>query len=72
MANRLVVPTLQSADLSKFSSGELKLDVLTKKFIHDQLDYQFAIVGSSKEAYQAESLARRGELFGEKPLLNPL
>ena len=72
VANRLVIPSLTPDDLPKFSSGELKLDALTKQYIHDHLDYQYVIVDSSKEAYEVEHKARRGEIFGKKPVLNPL
>ncbi|RLW65997.1 MAG: hypothetical protein B6D73_04255 [gamma proteobacterium symbiont of Stewartia floridana] len=72
VANRLVIPTLKHGDLHKFASGELRLDHLTKTFIHDYLDYQYVIVESSSEAYHVESRARRGEIFGKKPILNPL
>jgi hypothetical protein len=72
VANRLVIPRLQPEDLSKFASGELKLDYLTKDFIHNHLDYQYVLVDSSSEAYDVENRARRGEIFGQKPLLNPL
>ena len=72
VANRLVIPTLSEDDLPKFSSGELRLDTLTKKFIHDRLDYQFVVTGSSRDAFEMEKSARRGNVFNMKPLLNPL
>ena len=72
VANRLVLPTLKPEDLPLFGSGELKLDSLTKQYIHDHLEYQFVLVDSSAEAYAAEIGARNGSLFGQKPLLNPL
>jgi len=72
VANRLVIPELTQDELSKFATGELKLDGLTRAFIHDYLDYQYVLVQSSSEAYAVEDRARRGELFGQKPLLNPL
>ena len=72
VANRLVIPSLMPEDLPKFANGELKLDTLTKQFIHNHLDYQYVIVDSSKEAYDVEDKARRGDVFGIKPLLNPL
>jgi hypothetical protein len=71
VANRLVIPALQSEQLSKFASGELTLDRLTKTHIHSRLDYQFVIVSSSRQAYELEMEARDGSLFGSKPLLNP-
>ena len=72
VANRLVLPSISPEDLPRFSTGELRLDSLTKQFIHDHLDYQYIIVSSSKEAYDVERLARLGEIFGVKPMLNPL
>lgn len=72
VANRLVIPKLSSQDLERFGTGELRLDDLTKIYIHEHLYYQYVIVNSSAEAYQIEKDARLGEVFGEKPLLNPL
>jgi len=72
VANRLVIPSLSISDFPKFENGELRLDSLTKKYIHKHLEYQYIIVSSSKEAYSIEDQARRGEVFGEKPLLNPI
>jgi hypothetical protein len=71
VANRLVIPSLQAEQLNKFASGELTLDRLTRTYIHDRFDYQFAIVDSSKQAYELEMKARQGFVFGSKPLLNP-
>jgi len=71
VANRLVIPKLKATDLKKFETGEFKLDGLTKAFIHDHLEYQYVLVDSSAEAYVVEERARRGEIFGQKPLLNP-
>lgn len=72
VANRLVIPSLKQSDLVLFASGELKLDELTKSYIHDHLDYQYVLVDSSAEAYAVEIKARNGELFGQKPRLNPI
>jgi hypothetical protein len=72
VANRLVIPCIQPEDLPKFATGEIRLDYLTKQYIHDHLDYQYVVVESSEEAYRVEASAQRGEIFGSKPLLNPL
>ncbi|MUK30774.1 hypothetical protein GNP44_11885 [Aliivibrio fischeri] len=72
VANRLVIPSLQAIDLPLFASGELKLDGLTKKYIHDKLEYQYVLLNSSSEAYNIENEARSGKLLGQLPLLNPL
>lgn len=72
VANRLVIPSLKQSDLPSFANGQLKLDGLTKLYIHDHLDYQYVLVESSTEAYALEIKARNGELFGQKPRLNPI
>jgi len=72
VANRLVLPRLDASLLPRFGDGEIKLDQLTKDYIHDHLSYQYLLVDSSKDAYALEDRARRGEIFGSKPLLNPL
>lgn len=72
VANRLVIPSLKAEQLAQFGTGELTLDSLTKAYIHTRLEYQFAIVGSSAEAYALEKCCREGIVFGAKPLLNPL
>lgn len=71
VANRLVLPTLTQDALSRFATGEFRLDLLTKKFIHEQLEYQFVCVNSAAEAYALEEQCRQGRIFGAKPLLNP-
>ena len=72
VANRLVVPSIMPAQLASFASGELTLDRLTKTYIHERLEYQFAFVESSGQAYELERQCRNGSVFGSKPLLNPL
>jgi len=72
VANRLVMPELGVDDFPRFSSGDLNLDTLTKQYIHNHLDYQYVLVDTSREAYDLERKARSGEVFGQKPLLNPL
>lgn len=72
VANRLVIPTLSANDLSKFATGEYRLDYMTKSYIHNNLEYQYLIVETSTEAYRIEDKARAGKLFNQKPLLNPI
>lgn len=71
VANRLVLPSLQLDELRKFASGEHTLDRLTKAYIHHHFEYQFAVVGTSRQAYEFEMQVRSGNVFGVKPLLNP-
>ena len=72
VANRLVIPGLTAEQLGQFSSGELTLDALTRQYIRDRLEYQFACVESSAEAFALERQCRDGSVFGVKPLLNPI
>lgn len=71
VASRLVIPSLKYEQLPLFGSGELKLDSLTKQYIHDHLEYQFILVNSSAEAYETEIGARNGSLFRSKALIKP-
>lgn len=57
--------------LAEFATGEMNLDRLTKAYVLERLEYQYAVVGSSGEAFALEKRGREGEVFGVKPLLNP-
>lgn len=71
VANRFVIPSLTKEQLPLFASAEINLDQLTKTYIHDRFEYQFAIVPTSAEAYELEKHCRNGNYFGVKPTLNP-
>ena len=70
--NSLVLPELQSELLPQFGRGEITLDALTRQYVHAHLEYQFACVPTSAEAYALEAECRRGPRFEQKPFLNPL
>ncbi len=72
VANRFVIPALHPDDLPRFSSGEYKLDTMTKNYIHQKLEYQYLVVESSSDAYRIEREIRQGNGFELKPVLNPL
>ena len=72
VANRLVIPSLRQTDLPQFASGGIKLDSLTRSYIHDHLDYQYVLVDSITEACAVEIKARNVDLFGQKIELNPI
>ena len=72
VANRFVIPSLRAEELPLFESGRLTLDTRTKTFIHDHLEYAYALVETSAAAYELERAARRGDVFGTQPYLNPL
>ena len=60
VANRIVIPQLVPEQLEKFSSGALTLDILTKEYIRSRLEYQYANVGTSAEAFDLERRCRSG------------
>lgn len=72
VANRLVLPTLAPSELAEFGSGRHTLDAYTRRLIHREFEYQFVVVGSGAEALALEARCRRGDVFGGKPLLNPM
>lgn len=72
VANRIVIPSLNPEILKQFRDGSINLDKLTKKYVHEHLDYQYALLDGSSEAFAAENLCRDGTVFGVKPHLNPL
>ena len=72
VANRFVIPSLKAEELALFGSARLTLDARTKTFIHEHLEYAYALVGSSVAAYELERACRSGDVFGTHPYLNPL
>ena len=72
VANRLVIPGLEPSQLSRFADGKLTLDLLTRQYIHQYFQYQYLIVDHSQKAFTLEKKCQGGEIFGKKPLLNPL
>ena len=71
VANRFVIPSIAPEMLSRFADGSLRLDELTKQYIHEKFEYQYVCVDSGTDAYRLESECRRGLTFGVKPFLNP-
>lgn len=72
MANRFVIPSLKAEELPLFASGSLTLDSRTRTFVRDHLEYAYALVETSAAAYELERAARRGDVFGTQPYLNPI
>lgn len=72
VANRFVVPSITTDELHLFASGQLTLDAKTRAYIHAHLEYDYSLVQTSVEAFALERAARNGEIFGQKPYLNPL
>lgn len=72
VANRLVLPQLTLGELADFASGRHTLDGYTRRLIHGEFEYQFVTVSGGAEAMALEAKCRRGLIFGQKPLLNPI
>ncbi|NOH77984.1 hypothetical protein F0247_23560 [Vibrio crassostreae] len=58
--------------IQSHASGDLKLDSLTKEYIHQHLEFQYVVVDTSEGAYKQEDKARSSEILRQLPLLNPL
>lgn len=71
VANRLVIPSLRTEHLPEFAKGKLSLDALTRIYIHQHFEYQYLITETSADAFRIEAEGRRGELFSQRPFLNP-
>lgn len=71
VANRLVIPGLRPEQFPEFAKGKLTLDALTRVYIHQHFEYQYRITETSAEAFGIEAAAKKGEVFGRTPLLNP-
>jgi hypothetical protein len=71
VACRYVIPSLTPEELDKFATGEVNLDSLTRAYINERMEYQFACVASSDDDYALEGQCRESATFGVKPLLNP-
>jgi len=69
VANRIVIPILKPDQLIHFESGKITLDLLTREHIQKHYEYQYAVVESSRAAFDLEMECRNGSLFGQKPLL---
>ena len=72
LANRTVIPSLTSSQLNKFRDGSVTLDQMTKKYIRANLEYQYLVVDNFQDALDLEGHCKRGAIFGEPPLFNPL
>ena len=71
VANRFVVPEIDAAQQVKFAAGTLRLDTLTRQYIHEHFEYQYLVVKHSAEAYALERLCQCGYVFEQRPYLNP-
>jgi hypothetical protein len=71
VCDRLVLPTLEPAQILAISKGELSLDRVTREYIHRELTYRYVVVTDGAAAFAIEDLAARHGLNGLRPFLNP-
>ena len=71
VCDRLVLPTLNRAQIKEIAAGGLSLDALTKDYIREHLSYRFALMPNYTAALDVESRIARGETPMGLPLLNP-
>jgi hypothetical protein len=72
VANRIIVPIISKEDKLNFESGKLTLDILTKKYIRENLKYKFIVLKSETEVYELERFIQKDGIKNKKPFLNPL
>src|SRR5262249_35261940 len=51
VADRLVLPTLSAEDITGIVSGRHSMDVLVRRYIHENLGYRFAMLPDGAAAY---------------------
>ena len=71
ICDRFVVPHLSLQEQAQVADGELALDALTRKLIHDRYEYRFVTTPDGATAFALEREVERGALSAGKPFLNP-
>ena len=72
LSNRIVIPSLTKTQIIKFKEGSVTLDQMTKKYIRSNLEYQYLLVENFQDALDLEEHCKRGAIFGQRPLFNPI
>ena len=72
VADRFILPTLSMLEVQAIGLGELSLDALVRKHIHELLSYRFVVMPSGRDAHELERMIRQGALHVGQPILNPL
>ena len=72
VCDRLILPLLSAKELQSVGVGEISLDVRTRDFIRNSLDYRFSELDSYPVALEIERSIQRGALAVGPPTLNPL
>jgi hypothetical protein len=72
VCDRFVIPRLTAVELEQIGAGTLLLDKLTRRYIHERLNYRYVPTSDGKVALALERDVQRGALLAGKPYLNPL
>lgn len=67
VANRFVIPELRSERLAQFATGEMSLDRLTKAYVRERLEYQYAVVAVAGAISHCDAAARVQRLGNVPP-----
>ena len=71
VADRLVLPTLSSADIAAISLGQHQMDAFVRRYIHENLRYRFLMAPDGGTGYRLEATIKEGHWQHGPPLLNP-
>ena len=71
VCDRLIVPELTSTQQEQIGQGELLLDAMTRKYIHDNFRYRYVKTKDGREAFDLEREIQKHGLGGKLPELNP-
>jgi hypothetical protein len=71
VADRLVLPTLTQDDIAAIGLGRHQLDALVRRYIHQNLDFRFAMLPDGGAARALEAAIKSGKWEHGRPLLNP-
>ena len=70
VADFLVLPNLSIEDITAIHKREVRMDILVKEYIHQNLSYRYSLTDDGAQALALEKLIVNGA-FGNSPLLNP-
>ncbi len=71
VCDRLVLPSLTAEEIARIARGDLLLDDLTRRYVHEHLTYRFVEVDDTSTAHDIEKAVKNGALTVGKPFLNP-
>jgi hypothetical protein len=70
VADFLVLPNLSIEDITAIHKREIRMDILVKEYVHQNLSYRYCLTEDGAQALALERLLVNGAL-GSPPLLNP-